>query len=223
MLVIMKLGIARTETHGSTEITKIPLTLDTVGRNGFKPGLPYRFQVTYRHPYSHIQPVRSSKYIDAWYSPSGSFLVIRPLTSVYPVDENLDVEVEFTIPESDADTILEFSYIVSANRNLVTSGTQTWSSGMSRRTSVISRHVELNGRGDPTESRQYLQRLITDPPNLEPFPDAILGSVSIPVPVTQKMAPSATILLYFTRQDGEVVSARQEFKVKLAFENDVNF
>ncbi|PIK57820.1 hypothetical protein BSL78_05279 [Apostichopus japonicus] len=61
-----------------------------------------------------------------------------------------------------------------------------------------------------------------DPPNLEPFPDAILGSVSIPVPVTQKMAPSATILLYFTRQDGEVVSARQEFKVKLAFENDVS-
>ncbi|XP_071853314.1 ovostatin-like isoform X1 [Apostichopus japonicus] len=276
-------GIARTETHGSTEITKIPLTLDTVGRNGFKPGLPYRFQilaklpnsrpasfvsltvtamktkgmgdfsfeetyttdqdgrvnaefrapfdpyitelkleVTYRHPDSQILPVRSSKYIDAWYSPSGSFLAIRPLTSVYPVDENLDVEVEFTIPESDADTILEFSYIVSANRNLVTSGTQTWSSGMSGRTSVISRHVALDGRGDPTESRQYLQRLTTDPPNLEPFPDAILGSVSIPVPVTQKMAPSATILLYFTRQDGEVVSARQEFKVKLAFENDVS-
>lgn len=54
-----------------------------------------------------------------------------------------------------------FHQKVSANRNLVTSGTQIWSSGMSRRTSVISRHVELNGRGDPTESRQYLQRLIT--------------------------------------------------------------
>nr|AKR15753.1 alpha-2-macroglobulin [Stichopus monotuberculatus] len=276
-------GVSRRETHESTEITNQPLSLNIQGPNGFKPGLPYRFQisaklpngqpandkllgirvmkskgqgtftfgktsttdkggeidvefgspfdpyiteltiqVSYHHPEGQTSPVYSSKTIDAWYSPSGSFLAIKPLTPTYPVNENLEVDIEFIIPEAEADQmIVEFNYIVSANRNLITAGTHTWSTGSSEGSSTISRYVNIAGKGRAQESGPSSRRLRTDPPDLEPYPDAILVNTSIIVPVTQKMAPSVTLLLYYTRGDGEVVSARQQINIHLAFENNV--
>lgn len=176
--------------------------------------------VSYQHPGFRIPVVISRKTLFAWYSQSGSFLAVRPLSSTYLVGQSLTAELEFVLPSIETESIIEFNYNIFANRNLITAGAKTWSIGLFDET-YVTRYLDVSGLGIPQTSGSSSTRLTTDPPDLSYYPTALLATTSLSIPLTSKMAPEAVLVVFYTRSDGEIVSARQKFKVKLAFENDV--
>ncbi|XP_068236577.1 alpha-1-inhibitor 3-like isoform X6 [Palaemon carinicauda] len=56
----------------------------------------------------------------------------------------------------------------------------------------------------------------------EPLPDTVRGVVNIPISLPSTASPSAKIVVWYSREDGEVVSDSQEIKVSRCYTNKVD-
>ena len=58
-------------------------------------------------------------------------------------------------------------------------------------------------------------------PDLKPYKATTVAHVSLPFNVTTYMGPKSRVLVYYIKNDGEIVSGSSEFNINNIFENQV--
>ncbi|XP_042877953.1 alpha-2-macroglobulin-like isoform X5 [Penaeus japonicus] len=149
--------------------------------------------IMYESEYHH----RLKKY----YSPSNSSLVIHipgDRLSCKSSGHSHDIPVLFA----------------AVNQSKATFGVQVVSRGQIQYSSLVE--YELSPADLPIDIK-HLVEPVSPPPE-----HTIIGVVNIPIKIPNTASPSAKIVVWYTRPDGEVVSDTQILEIEKCLENDVN-
>ncbi|XP_072051680.1 LOW QUALITY PROTEIN: pregnancy zone protein-like [Amphiura filiformis] len=127
----------------------------TSPRSAVNTKLKISAKVTAHENEEFAKDIRSDKYLQAWFSPSGNFLTVAPMSGGKQSGQKDNIEVDFTVP-SDQSTVT-FHYKIMSRGNIVHSGQQRWTD---------SPIVET-----PTETRPDQPSIpVVNKPNIELLP-----------------------------------------------------
>eukprot|EP00057_Strongylocentrotus_purpuratus_P015958 XP_011670432.1 PREDICTED: alpha-2-macroglobulin [Strongylocentrotus purpuratus] len=193
----------------------------------------------------HGDPIRmmprqtsESKEVNAWYSPSGSFLQISDIEGTVSIDQIVPVQLEFTLPKNE--TQIEFFYRVISGGRIVANGSYSWTKDGQTTTqgelpAVV--HSELVSQiaastSASSRARRQIRRHFWPPhrnghetiePELQDYAtNGTRASTVFSFDAVTEMSPKSQILVYYIRNDTEVVSASTHFKMASAFKNQVS-
>ncbi|XP_071964431.1 pregnancy zone protein-like [Antedon mediterranea] len=156
----------------------------------------------------------NKKTISAFYSPSGSFLNIKPVPNEINFGGVYTFDVDYTIPTGDSKTI-NLHYMVIARSAVAKFGS------LAVETPSCSREEKRE-----TPWSEYSDYYITGSEDelvvgLEPLPPTCQFSFKLSIDITSKMSPDAKLLIHYAREDGEIVADSIELKIVRGLPNEV--
>ncbi|XP_063959301.1 alpha-2-macroglobulin-like isoform X2 [Lytechinus pictus] len=182
----------------------------------------------------HTSPV--FKWITAWYSPSGSFLQISDITDTLSINQPVPVHLHFTLPRNE--TQITFFYRIISGGRITASGKYSWTNNIEStadrdlpiiQSEIISRIAASSSAS--SRSRRQLRRrssviwrryedVAPELPNYHR--NGTKASAVFFFNAISEMSPNSKILVYYIRNDNEVVSASTNLKMAAAFKNQVS-
>ncbi|XP_071965598.1 pregnancy zone protein-like [Antedon mediterranea] len=191
--------------------TAITSLLITVTAEGYK-------TQTYEDVYGYYR-IRNNpsntKTISAFYSPSGSFLNIKPVPNEINFGGSHTFDVDYTIPTG-ANKTINVKYMVIARAAVATFGSLEVKMPSCSRQEKRSLQL-IWPTYDYFISRPEDESVI----GLKPLPPTCQFSFKLPIDVNSKMSPDAKLLIYYAREDGEIVADSIKFKVVRGLSNQV--
>ncbi|XP_071955990.1 pregnancy zone protein-like [Antedon mediterranea] len=152
-----------------------------------------------------------TKQLQAFYSPSGSFLMINPVQNVLNFGSEHTFNIDYTVPAGDSQ-IIQLKYIVMARSSVISSGKMDVNAPSCTRKGkrssppiigIIDYEYDLPDMPDQEE-------LVI---GLEPLPLNCRFSFSLPIEIKPEMSPDAKLLIYYARKDDEVIADSLSFQV----------
>ncbi|XP_063614627.1 murinoglobulin-2-like [Penaeus indicus] len=150
---------------------------------------------------SKMYESRYSHQLKKYYSPSNSSLVIRVPRNRLPCE----------VSGHDHDIPVLFAAV---NQTRATFTVQVVSRGQIQYSS--SAEYELSSGNLPINEDHLVEPL---PP---PPEHTVIGVINIPIKLPHTASPSAKVVVWYTRPDGEIVSDTQIFDIEKCLDNDVN-
>ncbi|CAL1299139.1 unnamed protein product [Larinioides sclopetarius] len=135
----------------------------------------------------------------AWYSPSGNYMQIQPVFEEMECDSRVALMVRFTLEK---DVSVQFFHLVMARGRLVQQGS----------------HQRFYYDMDHKKAKYDLPA--PRPANNTEHPE--FGEFLLAFEPRATMAPLARVLMFYVRDDGEIVADARVFKIEQCFKNKVN-
>ncbi|XP_033108574.1 pregnancy zone protein-like [Anneissia japonica] len=161
----------------------------------------------------------NAKYLTGFYSPSGSFLSIKPIQSELNFGTVHTFDVDYTVPTGDNGNI-SINYLVLARGAVATSGSlevPTPSCYRKEKRDIVPATFDYNTYENLPPKPDGEELVI----GLEPLPPNCRFSFNLPIEITPEMSPNAKVVIYYVRADDEVISDSIEIQVVKGLSNQV--
>ncbi|GFQ91798.1 alpha-1-macroglobulin [Trichonephila clavata] len=212
-----------TDSNGTIKYVLQPLNTDSVKISLRADSLKYSSRSSIlEHPFAYHN-------LNPFYSPSGSFIQLENVDKSLPCGKQKKIRLLFTSKEN---SMFKFNYQILAKEKVVYTGTKE-----------VSFHVEDDVSGkffnDNVLINESQTQLIPAPKsssssdsssveqNCPGTKDARytppVGEVYIPINVDTSMSPSFKLLVFYVREDREIIADSQKIQVEKCFKNKVDF
>ncbi|XP_042903033.1 alpha-2-macroglobulin isoform X2 [Parasteatoda tepidariorum] len=207
--------------RGIIAYTILPQNVDDVSISLEAKSLKYHDSSSENRNLSLEQP-RTSKFLDPFYSPSGSFIQIQPVHDPLPCGVKQTFKLLFT---ADGNSEFKFYYQVIHEETIVVHNTTTKTFSMEKDVSskyeMASKIIDgMEMQLDPPSS-VVGHSAINDFPSVRYLP--YIGEVDIDVEIDQNLSPQFFILVYYVKDNREIVADSIQVQVDKCFKNKVNF
>ncbi|XP_076322552.1 alpha-2-macroglobulin-like isoform X2 [Tachypleus tridentatus] len=152
--------------------------------------------------------------VSSWYSPSGSHLQLEPITEKIECGKPLTVKFKYTTGEEKK---IKFYYQIMARNFIVDTGSF-------EHTFLLSE--DKSGLTDDTYLPVDVSALSLNPPNEPEWENNVIipphiGEASLTFIPNFEMTPSAKLLVFYVREDGETVADSTKITIKKCLRNKV--
>ncbi|KAG1650777.1 Alpha-2-macroglobulin-like protein 1 [Nymphon striatum] len=163
---------------------------------------PTKYYIDNKYRALVSQPEKKLK-LSPWYSPSGSFLDIKPIYKTISCNEKIPLEIHYTTDGGN----ITLNYQVMSRGRIIAHGIKT-------RTYVYGEY-----KGEDSHIKQGdAQMGVVTKPGIYTLPKYI-GKFSVSLDATPDMGPVARVLIFYIRPDGETVAAHTVFDIEPCFNN----
>nr|BAR45603.1 alpha-2-macroglobulin 3 [Ammothea sp. RS-2014] len=148
-----------------------------------------------------------------WYSPSGSFLDVKPVLDILSCDTEVPLNIMYTTNGED----IILNYQVLSRGRIIDYGKKSYKFNIddyNEDHSVIRNETEDSGK---------VKRSIDPSINVNYSLPQHIGKFSLPIQIKAEMAPITRVFVYYIRPDGEVVASYTTLKVMPCFVNKASF
>nr|BAR45602.1 alpha-2-macroglobulin 2 [Ammothea sp. RS-2014] len=200
------------DSHGIINFTVPPQGAEAtyVKIKALAPNHPSEFYPNDRYAQIKIRQPSAENSLTPWYSPSGSFLKLKPVLGTSSCNEEVPLDVFYTTSGED----IQLHYQVMSRGRIVTHGMKSYKFNENdyQDDSYTIQNENVNER----QKRFYSEKVNYTLPKH-------IGKFSLPIKISAHMSPVARVLIYYIRTDGEVVAASTSLDVMPCFANKASF